>query len=98
MRIAGTTSDGQLRGMLEDTLAGAQRALEPKTRELAHDGIAIGWTGAGEPNAHDDGDLACVVDGAVYNADRPDAEFVCRLHREHGFRGALERLNGDFAI
>jgi asparagine synthase (glutamine-hydrolysing) len=98
MRIAGTTTEGQLRGMLEDALAGAQRPLEPDPRALARDGIAIGWTGVGAPNACDDGDVACVVDGAVYNAHGSDAEFVGRLHRQHGFRGALERLNGDFAI
>jgi asparagine synthase (glutamine-hydrolysing) len=98
MRIAGTTTDRLLRGMLEDTLAGAQCPLEPDPRELSRDGIAIGWTGVGEPSAHDDGDLACVIDGTVFNAPGNDAEHVCRLHREHGFRGALERLNADFAI
>ena len=102
-RIAGSMHAEHLDGMLDDALAGARRPLDARPRTFAQEGIALGWTGAGEPNAHDDGLLSCVVDGAVYNAGElgggaSDAELVARLHRELGFAGALQRLNGDFAI
>jgi asparagine synthase (glutamine-hydrolysing) len=90
-RIAGGVAGGRVGAMLADC-GGEPTAIE-------RDGIAIGWTGRGEPSAHDDGDVACVLDGAIYDAGGvPDAEHVAALHREHGFAGALRRLNGDFAI
>ncbi|MGH2744316.1 MAG: asparagine synthase-related protein, partial [Thermoleophilaceae bacterium] len=102
-RIAGTTHGERLRGMLDDSLAGARRRLDPRPRTFVHGGIPIALSGTGEPNAHDDGQLACVVDGTVYNAGElgagaSDAELVARLHRELGFAEALRRLNGDFAV
>lgn len=101
-RIAGATSPGLLEAMLADTLAGAQRALSVQRSAFERDGVGIGWTGVSAANAADEGDVACVVDGAIYNTSElgggPDATLVARLHREHGFGAMLRRLNGDFAI
>lgn len=47
-------------------------------------------------------DVGVVVDGTIYNAAElgggSPEELVARLTREHGFAGAVRRLNGDFAI
>ncbi len=47
-------------------------------------------------------ELECEVDGTIYNAAElgggTPAQLVARLTREHGFRGAVGLLNGDFAI
>ncbi len=53
--------------------------------------------------AHELGEIAVVIDGAVYNrrdlgAFATDAQLVAELYRKHGFEGLLRRLNGDFAI
>jgi asparagine synthase (glutamine-hydrolysing) len=64
---------------------------------------ALAWSGWRSADAASIDDAIAVVDGAVYNrADLGGAEsnaaIVCRLYRRHGFAGALERINGDFAI
>lgn len=48
--------------------------------------------------------LLAVVDGTFYNRDElgtqllSDADAVLVLYRRYGFEGALQRINGDFAI
>lgn len=48
--------------------------------------------------------LVAVVDGTFYNRDElgtqllSDADAVLVLYRRYGFEGALQRINGDFAI
>ena len=49
------------------------------------------------------GGVSIVIDGIVYNLSMIDKEnpigvSILNLYRKYGFRGALERLNGDFAI
>lgn len=66
-------------------------------------GATVGWTGRGPAAIHESDDLACVVDGAIYNLAElgvagHDAEVVAELYRRHGLEAALRRLNGDFAI
>ena len=62
----------------------------------------LGWVGTGAPNAHREDGLNVVVDGTVYapvgRAGEPAAALVARLYREHGFAGALRRMNFDGAI
>lgn len=49
------------------------------------------------------GDVSIVIDGIVYNhsiidKENPIGASILNLYRKYGFEGALERLNGDFAI
>jgi asparagine synthase (glutamine-hydrolysing) len=102
-RIAGCTTGDRMPGMLEDVLAGARRTRATTTRSFVNGSTAIGWAGTGQENGYEDDELACVVDGAIYNGaelggGQSDAGLVARLHREHGFAATLRRLNGDFGI
>lgn len=68
---------------------------------------ALGWTGWRDPATAARGHLHAVVDGMFYNLDdvcpqqeqpgNRDAAALLALTEQHGFAGALERLNGDFA-
>jgi asparagine synthase (glutamine-hydrolysing) len=95
-RIAGTADPARLDAMLGDALAGASRPPDARPATLG----GIGWVGTGSPNAYESEHVACVVDGAVYDAPAgvSGARHVAELFIEHGFGAALARLNGDFAI
>ena len=95
-RIAGSLDGARVGAMLADTLFGLARGIEARRVELGR----IGWVGNREPNAFESAHVACAVDGTVYDAPAglSDAEHVAGLFLEHGFAGALARLNGDFAI
>lgn len=48
-------------------------------------------------------DISIVLDGIVYNHSEIDKEnpigvSILSMYRKHGFEGAIQRLNGDFAI
>jgi asparagine synthase (glutamine-hydrolysing) len=67
-------------------------------------GGSFGWTGCGDSELALDGECLVVMDGRIYNradlAAEPgaDVNLVIALFRKHGFRDALRRINGDFAI
>lgn len=58
----------------------------------------LGWIGGGEPNSFRDRQITVVLDGSVYAPVGHGAETVARLYREHGFAGALARMNFDGAV
>jgi asparagine synthase (glutamine-hydrolysing) len=95
-RIAGALDAQQLPAMLGDAVAGTRRSLAPRPVELG----LIGWTGVTEPNIFENERVACVVDGALYDAPAgiSDAAHFVSLFERRGFAGALRQLNGDFAI
>lgn len=100
-RIAGSSEPGRLGAMLEDCAAGT-RGVRPRQSVTlkGSDPLAVGWTGSGKPDAFEDERVACVMDGTVYDAPAgvSDVEHVISLFEQHGFAGALQRLNGDFTI
>ena len=60
--------------------------------------LACGWRNA---RVAGDSRVMLALDGHIYNNDRPDRDdcsFFLDLYRNHGFRRALEQLNGDFAL
>lgn len=65
--------------------------------------VSLGWTGWRSPNLAQVRGVVAVVDGCFYN--RPaldpgtenDAALLVSLYLRHGFSGALEKVNGDFA-
>jgi asparagine synthase (glutamine-hydrolysing) len=66
------------------------------------EGIGAGWCGWHTPNVYRGQGLVVAVDGLFYNrhelpAAHTDAEAIGALYRHHGFEGALQRINGDFA-
>lgn len=72
----------------------AQRRLGP---------AALGWAGRTCPQAAEEGQCIAVVDGRFYNRSEldeaaSDAALLIALYRRHGFSGALQRINGDFAV
>ena len=88
-RIAGGPD---VEGMLRRSLHGVKPAARGPQ-------IAEGLGAVGGASFYESDDVVCVVDGTIYSPrGDSDAEVVARLHREHGFEGALQRLNGDFAI
>jgi asparagine synthase (glutamine-hydrolysing) len=83
-------------------MTAAQSGEGWQQRAVSAPGATMAWTGWREPVAHSDHGLIAVVDGSVYNradfaASTSAAELLCRLYRSHGFAGALQRINGDFA-
>lgn len=98
-RIAGLVRRaGDVGAMLTDSLAGMRVDAGARPHVTEHDGVALGWVGAGEPNLHEDEHVACVVDGAVYGEAGPAASLIARRYIEHGMPGTLDGVNGDFAI
>jgi asparagine synthase (glutamine-hydrolysing) len=71
-------------------------------------GATMGWTGLRSPNLAVMDQVIAVVDGNFYNPDdwglSPSllaanaAAQLIALYERHGFVGALQRINGDFAI
>jgi len=96
----GEPAERSLEAMLRASLAGGPGG-ELHTRSA--DRAELGWAGGGTPQLAERADALCVLDGRIYNAAElgdyeSDAALVAALAREHGFVGALGRLNGDFAI
>jgi asparagine synthase (glutamine-hydrolysing) len=63
----------------------------------------LAWTGWLAPVIADTGGAIAVVDGVFYNRAElsgagNDAAVLIALYRRYGFTGALERINGDFAV
>ncbi|MBV9523407.1 MAG: asparagine synthase, partial [Alphaproteobacteria bacterium] len=63
----------------------------------------FGWLGRSGPRCAAEGRCIAVLDGHFYNraelgAAASDAALLIALYRRHGFAGALDRINGDFAV
>lgn len=94
-RIAGVRPDAS---ELDGLLAALARP-GASSHALVRPGVALGWTGHGTPALREVEGVVVALDGALYDpagADEP--ALVARLYRQHGFAGAIERLNGDFAV
>lgn len=67
-------------------------------------GLSLGWIGSGDPRLAECLECVAVVDGRIYNRQeiepeaKGEADAVIRLFRKHGFKDALRRTNGDFAV
>lgn len=99
MRIAGVVSNGRV-----DLLEALLRASGGDGRVAAAQAgdAAIGVSGRSGGLTETEGVLVA-LDGHVYNAAElggagDDAALLARLYRQHGFEGAICRLNGDFAV
>ena len=91
-RIAGLVSDSD-RGVVDRMLA-AMIGLVGTTRQIVTSRRAsLGVLTWREPNATCDAGVVAAVDSALW-----PAQDVVALYRRHGFLGALERIDGDFAI
>ena len=76
--------------------AGRQQAIEAGRGYLF-------WSGRGAPTAAQDGGLAVVFNGWIYNPEElptapDDASVFLALSRKAGFEGAVQRVNGDFGL
>lgn len=63
----------------------------------------LGWLGPGKANLYRGGGIVLAMDGVIYNRSEfgnkeCDAEILCDLYRQYGFKESLRRLNGDFAL
>lgn len=105
-RIAGIFSrrDGNAPAATTDTLvaAAASRSEWRKTTRVAGP-VGLGWTGWLDGAIAEIGGLTAVIDGTIYNRAElgrfaDDATCLIELYRQHGFAGALTRMNGDFAV
>lgn len=89
-----------------DEMLGRLRTPATQTRSLASGRAVIG---AASPDSVPmpvvtRGPFSVVLDGFIFNAREfaaasvPVAEVFLDLYERHGFQGALERINGDFAV
>ena len=89
-----------------DEMLGRLRTPATQTRSLASGRAVIG---AASPDSAPmpvvtRGPFSVVLDGFIFNAREfaaagvPVAEVFLDLYERHGFQGALERINGDFAV
>jgi len=108
-RIAGLVShevdrDRAVATMLDrvrSTYARTSASVQWHDRRQNGDVATLGWLGWERPNLAATDGILVAMDGSIYNRDKTDttdAEYVAQLHRKHGFRDTLNRLNGDFAI
>lgn len=106
-RIAGVLTAPAHQAQAESLLAQVALAgWRTKADTLAVASMA--WTGLGTPNLAITERAIAVVDGNFYNVDEfglsdhlnaaNAAAQVIALYQRHGFAGALQRINGDFAI
>ncbi len=70
----------------------------------------LGWSGREAPNVAEHGPLIVAVDGLFYNrkeldqaaglnaSTTTDATRLANLYRQHGFDGAVSKINGDFSV
>ena len=68
-----------------------------------HGRSSLGWLGGLNPCVAHEGGMTATVDGVFYNGRElgdgaTPATQIIRLYQQHGFAGALRRINGDFAI
>jgi asparagine synthase (glutamine-hydrolysing) len=85
------------------SMIAAVRRVQWETAFSSGGSMAAAWTGLTDPNFHQREGRFVVMDGNIYNRDafgrrRPDAYHVLDLYEQHGFEGAIRRLNGDFAV
>jgi asparagine synthase (glutamine-hydrolysing) len=64
--------------------------------------VSAGFVGEEQGRIAQERNVLAVIDGHIYNHDEwgqnSAAELLLELYRQHGFEGAVSRLNGDFAV
>ncbi|MDH3974317.1 MAG: asparagine synthase-related protein [Deltaproteobacteria bacterium] len=63
----------------------------------------VGWLGTSETKLQRTGSVIAVMDGHIFNRDdlgdeTSDVALLITLYQKYGFEGAVQQLNGDFAI
>lgn len=104
-RLAGIILErdtAEAKALLEAMLTASQSDRAWVTAVETAAPAVVGWCGARAANLAAVEDVLVVIDGAIYNrqdlgAATSDAALLAQLYRRHGFPGALERINGDFA-
>lgn len=78
--------------------------------DLIAERAQLGWRGGADPQSAQRGQIAVVLDGAIYNpeeletpegvdpADLNDAERFLAHFRRHGFEATMQTLNADIAV
>lgn len=98
----GVAGPSPLAAMLRALSAGAVDPEAFSSASLGAPGAEVGWAGRGRPSLASDGPRLAAFDGDIYNRAElggtgDDAALLLSLAAAHGFAGALERVNGDFA-
>jgi asparagine synthase (glutamine-hydrolysing) len=84
-------------------LDGAATRPDWRRQSLLAGPVGLGWIGWSAPQASETRPVLAVVDGSFFNraeleAQGDAASQLIALYRRHGFAGALQRINGDFAV
>lgn len=103
-RIAGiVTAAGDRAPSVVDGMLTAQSPAGASAHRIGSGTAAVGWCGAGTARLRVRGPLHAVLDGTIYNrrelgtTGAYDVDILLDLFEQHGFAGALQRINGDFA-
>ncbi len=88
--------------LVEWMLGALSSGPEWKLESAAAGPTTLGWCGWDEVNLAVVDGIIAVMDGRVYNREdlgvaNNDAALVVVLYSRHGWEGAIQRLNGDFA-
>ena len=104
-RIAGiVTATTDQTPRLIDRMLAAQLYANASAYHAISTAAAVGWCGIGTTRLRVRGPLYAVLDGTIYNrrelgpAAAGDVDILLSLFEQYGFTGALQRINGDFAV
>lgn len=89
--------------LLTKMLAALQSEINWQTSCESLANASFGWRGWRAPNISNVHGMITVMDGCIYNRAElghsvTDAELLSALYVRYGFEGAVQQINGDFAV